>query len=118
MRDLIGQRLEAFEREREVRPALVSRDRVDLVEDHRVDGAQEVAPAGARDEQVQRLGRGDHEGGWAPQHGRALGAGCVAGAHRHPQLRRVESELLGDGRDLGERAFEVLGDVDRQCLEW
>ena len=68
-------------------PTLVARDRVDLVDDHRVDGAQEVAPAGTRDEQVERLGRGDHEGGWAAQHRGALGAGRVAGAHRHPQLR-------------------------------
>ena len=30
---------------------------------------------------------------------------------------RAEAQLGGDGCDLVERAIEVLGDVDRQCLE-
>ena len=37
----VAQRLEPLEREREVRAALVARDGVDLVDDHRLDRAQE-----------------------------------------------------------------------------
>ena len=37
------QAIEALERERQVRPALGARDRVDLVDDHVLDGPQHLA---------------------------------------------------------------------------
>ncbi len=68
----VGERVEPFERDREVRAALVACDRVDLVDDHGVDGAQHRSPAGARDEEIERFGRGDDEGGRSTQHRGAL----------------------------------------------
>ena len=44
LRWLLADRLEALEREREVRAALVARDGVDLVDDDGLDGAEELAP--------------------------------------------------------------------------
>ena len=117
LRRLLADRLEPFEREREVRAALVACDRVDLVDDDGLDGAEELASPRARDEQVERFGRGDHEARRSAQHRGAFGAGGVAGAHRDAQLGRVEPQLLGDRGDLGERALEVLGDVDRERLQ-
>ena len=81
---VVAQRLEPLEREREVRAALVARDGVDLVDDHRLDRAQRVAAPLAGDEQVERLGRGDHEARRLAHHRGALRAGGVAGAHRRP----------------------------------
>ncbi len=102
---------------REVRAALVARHRVDLVDDDRLDGAQRVAALLAGDQQVERLGGGDHEARRLAHHRAALRAGGVAGAHRHAHLGRIEAELGGDARDLGQRPFEVLGDVDGQRLQ-
>jgi hypothetical protein len=62
------QRRHALERERQVRAALVRCQRVDLVDDDRLDAAQRLALARAED-QVERLGRGDQDlgrvAGWA-----------------------------------------------------
>ena len=117
LRRPLADRFEALEREREVRAALVACDGVDLVDDDGLDGAEQVASLRAGDEQVERLGRGDDEARRPAQHRGALGAGGVAGADGDPHLGRVEAELLGDGGDLGERALEVLGDVDGQRLQ-
>ncbi len=55
-----GETLQPFHREREMRAALGTGDRVDLVEDQRLDAAQ--ALAGRRGEhQVERLGRRDQD---------------------------------------------------------
>jgi hypothetical protein len=112
-----AERLEPFERERQVGAALVARHGVDLVDDDRLDGRQGLAAPLARDHEVQRLGRGHHERRRAPQHGRPLGRGRVAGAHAHADGGRGEAHRLGRGGDLGQGALEVVGDVDRQGLE-
>ena len=88
---VVAQRLEPFEREREVRAALVAGDGVDLVDDHRLGGPQQLAAALARDEQEQRLGRGHDEARRVAQHRGALRGGRVAGAHRDPDVRAPDS---------------------------
>ena len=94
-----------------------SSDSVDLVDDDGLGRAQGFAAALARHEEIERFRSGNHEARWTAHHGRALRAGGVAGAHCHPHLGCVEAELGGDGCDLGQRPFEVLGDVDGQRLE-
>ena len=116
-RPVVAQGLESFQREREVRAALVAGDGVDLVDDHGLGRAQRLTAARARHEEIERLGCGDHEAWWAAHHRRALRAGRVAGAHRDADLGRVEPELGGDVRDLGERPLEVLADVDGERLQ-
>ena len=75
-----GRRSDALERERQVRAALGRGERVDLVDDHRLDAAQRLALGGAED-QVERLGRGDEDLGGIARLRRALARGRVAGAH-------------------------------------
>ncbi len=113
----VAQRLEPLEREREVRAALVARDRVDLVDDHGLDGAQRFATARARDEQVQRLGRGDDEARRLAHHRRALRAGVSPVRTATRMSGAVEAELARDLGDLRQRSLQVLGDVDRERLE-
>ena len=117
VRPRVAQRFEPLEREREVRAALVARDGVDLVDDHRVDRAQRGAPARARHQQVQRLRCRDDEARRLAHHARPLGARRVAGADTDVDRRRVEPELDRDRRDLAERPLQVLGDVDRERLQ-
>ena len=81
LRRRVGDRLEAFEREHEVRAALGRRERVDLVDDHGLDAAQDLARL-RREHQVERLGRGDQDVGRGAHELLALLGGRVAGAHR------------------------------------
>ena len=100
-----------------MRAALVARDGVDLVDDHRLDRAQRLTTLRAGDEEVERLGGGDDEARRLAHHRGALRARGVAGAHRDAHPGRVEAQFGGDLGDLGEGSLEVLGDVDRECLE-
>ena len=116
-RGLADQAVEALEGEREVGAALVAGDRVDLVDDHGVDGA-ERGPAAARGQQdVERLGRGDQDVRRPLRHLLALGHRRVAGADRDPDVRDPDSLGGGVGGELGQRRLEVLVDVVRQRLE-
>ena len=81
VRDLV----EPFEAQHEVRTALGGRHRVDLVDDHVLDGAQRL-PRVRREHEVQRLGRGDQDVGGRSHERLPVLAGCVAGAH--PDARR------------------------------
>ncbi len=113
----VAHRLEPLQAQRQVGTTLVAGDGVNLVDDHRVNGAQHLSSAVARYQQVERLRRGNDEAGWAAHHDGSLRAGGVARAHPHPDLGRVEPQLGGQGRDLTQRPFQVLGDVDRQRLQ-
>ena len=58
----VAQRFEPLERQRQVRAALGRHERVDLVDDDRVDGAQRLARV-RREQQVERLRRRDQDVG-------------------------------------------------------
>ena len=113
----IAQGFESLERQREMGAALVARDRVDLVDDHRLDRAQRAPPARARHQEVQRLGRGDDEARWRAHEPRTFRGRRVAGADRNVDVGRVEPEFGCDFRDLPQRALQVLGDVDRERFQ-
>ena len=73
--------LEPLERERQVGAALGLRDRVDLVDDHPLRVAQELARARG-EHQVERLGRRDQDVRRLAEHRRALLLRRVAGPDR------------------------------------
>jgi len=106
LRRLCRERLEALDREREMRAALRSRDRVHLVQDQRVDAAQQLACA-RREQEEQRLRSGDQDVRRLTEHGRALLLRRVAGADGNAQLRA----------EPGERAAQVPLDVVVERLE-
>ena len=103
---LLRDALEPLEREREVRAALRPGERVDLVEDHRLDRLQQVAAA-RREQEVERLGRRDQDVGRGAQHPLAVALRRVAGPHAHRELRA----------DPHEGAAEVPLDVVVERLE-
>ena len=110
----VGQPLQG---EGQVRAALVSGDRVDLVHDDGP-GATQHGPAPLRGhQQVQRLRGGDQDVGRVLEHGGALRGGRVAGPDRDPDRRGGEPEMAGCRGDLAERRLQVLLDVGRQRLQ-
>ena len=89
VRPRVAQRFQPLEREREVRAALVARDGVDLVDDHRVDRAQRGAPARARHQEVQRLRCRHDEARRLAHQARPLGtASCRRFGHRRRSTAR------------------------------
>ena len=76
-----AQRRQALERQRQVRAALVRRQRVDLVDDHGARGREHRAARLRAEQDVERLRRGDDDVRRAAAHAVALACGRVAGAH-------------------------------------
>ncbi len=88
-----AERFQPFQRERQVRAALVADQGVNLVDDHRLDRAQQLPALVRSEQQVQRLGRGhQHDaagGGASPVAGRPACRRCApsrgsAAAHARP----------------------------------
>ncbi len=110
------ERLEAFQRKREVGAALARHQRVDFVDDDRVDRDEPLARVRG-EQQEERLRRRDQDvGGFASEAG-ALGRRRVAGADG--DLRHVDGDapLARDVGDSGKRRAQVAFDVDRQGLQ-
>ncbi len=113
----VNQRLEALERKREVRAALVGRHGVDLVDDDGAHVAQRAPPRVRRQQDVQRLGRRHEHVRRVPDGVAALGLRRVARAHGRADRGRRIPELGRERAQLGERLLEVALDVVRQRLE-
>ena len=106
-----AQALEALEAEREVRAALGAGDGVDLVDDHVLDAAQDLARLAGRaagraiSGVVTRM-----SGGWRARSRRSsAGVSPVRGRDRDPGARLAEP--CGGERDPGERRAQVALDV-------
>ena len=112
-----GQRVQTLQREREMRPALVAGDGVDLVHDHGAGAGEHGASALAGEEDVERFRRGHQDVGRLPAHGLARCARGVAGAHHGPDAG-AGFPGLGEGAvDAGERHLQVLVHVVAERLE-
>ncbi len=101
--------------EREVGTSLVAGQGVYLVDDDGADGAEHLAAASGGNEEIERLGRRDHDVGWSSEHGGACRRRGVAVADGDPEGPHRVADLLGDGEDRCQRPLEVLRDVDGQC---
>ena len=109
--------VQPLQAEREVSPALVTCQGMDLVDDHRPHRREHLPAACRREQEIERLGRRHDDLGAVAQHRRALGGRRVAVADRHLYLRRLQAELDRDFGDLGQGLSEVLAHVDRQCTQ-
>ncbi len=114
---LTGDVGQPLQRQGQVRASLVPGHGVDLVYDHRPGRLQHGPASLGREQQEQRLRRGDQEVRRPLQHGRPLGRRRIAGPHRHPDRGRGQSQLGGYLGNLGQRALQVLPDVDGQRLQ-
>ncbi len=108
--------LQALQREEQVGASLGGDQRVDLVDDHRLDGGEH----GARrrgEQEVERLGRGDEDVRRRPGEARPLARRRVARAHRDRGHAEGDAARCGHRSDAGERRAQVLLHVGRQRLE-
>ena len=78
--------LEPLQRQRQMAAPLGLRDRVDLVDDHRLGRGEDLADRGG-EHQVERLGRGDEDVGRRFLHRPPLGLGRVAGPQPDRDVR-------------------------------
>ncbi len=99
-----------------MRAALGARDRVHLVEDHRLHARERVA-RGRGQHQEQRLGGGDQDVRRTRGQGAPLGRRGVAGADTDPDLGLGQAQTHGLLPNAGERAAQVPLDVDREGLQ-
>ena len=107
---------QAFERQRQVRPALGGHERMDLVHDDRLDAAQCVTrPRG--EQQEQRLGRRDQDVCGLALEPRAVARRRIARADAHRRHDVAVAACGGDARDAGNRRAQVALDVDCQGLD-
>ena len=89
---------------------------MNLVDDHRVDASQPVACV-RREQEEERLGRGDQDVGWLAQE--SLAIECRRVARANGDRRGADRDALGlrDVGDAGERGAQVALDVNRERLE-
>ena len=116
LRRLLAQRRQPLQRERQVRAALVRHERVDLVDDDRLDAAQRLARV-RRQHQVERLRRGDEDVGRLAKKPGAFLLRRVAGADGDLRHRERIAALGGQVGDPGQRRAQVALDVDGQRLQ-
>jgi hypothetical protein len=102
-----------LERQRQVRAPLGGNQRVDLVDDDRLDLAQRLAGLGGEHE-VERLGRGDEDVGRVAHQLAADVGRRVARAEADGGLAERLAQPLGRGPDAGDGGPQVAVDVDRQ----
>ena len=114
--DRLHSALEPLERQREVRAALGRHQRVNLVDDDRVDRAQRLARVRGQ-QQIQRLRRRDQDVGGLALEARALGLRRVAGADGDCRRDVNVAAPVCDLGDAGQRRAQVALDVDRERLE-
>ncbi|MDR8952911.1 hypothetical protein FEP76_01388 [Burkholderia multivorans] len=111
------QRVEPFERQREMTAALRRRERVDFVDDHRSNGRQHLPARGRRQQHVERFGRRHEDVRRALAQRAALGLRRVAGAYRGADRRHGQAELRERFGDAGKRRIEIHVNVVRQRFQ-
>ena len=77
---------------------------MNFIDDHRLDGRKHLAPATSREQDIERLGRGDQQVGRLAEHRGPFALRRVAGANRYPDVRQ-----LGIQRgQFGERPLQIF----------
>jgi hypothetical protein len=106
-----------FQRQRQVRAALVAQQRVDLVDDHCAHGAQHLPPAFAGQQQVQGLRGGHEDVGRRTQHALALGGRGVARAHGDTDIGSRRAALEQQIGKALQWHFQIAVNIVAQRLE-
>ena len=108
------QMVEPLEGEGQMGSPLVPGQGVDLVDDHGVDTAQHRPGRRGRQQQVERLGRGDQQVGGRTAHGGALRSRRVTRPDGHREVGGGAAPACRLPGDTGQRHLQVLVDVGGQ----
>src|SRR6476646_6423607 len=111
------QRLKPLERKREMRAALVIGYGVNFINDYGLNISQDGPALFRREEDVERLRRGNEDVRWAFEHGPALVHKRVTGRDGSANLRHEQAALSRHLKNFAERGFEVLLNVVAEGLE-
>ena len=109
--------LEALQRQREMRAALVAGERVELIDDHVANGGELLAELRRGQQDEQRLRRRDENMRRPAEHRGALARGGVAGAKAGADARKIEPRFGADVAHAVQRLLEVQPDVVGERLE-
>ena len=113
----VGQMLQPFEAEGEVDTAFVSGEGVDFVHDDGADGTEHFARFGAGEQQVERFRRGDEDVRRLAEHGLPVALWGITGAHRHADVRQIQTHRVSFDADARQRHAQVAVDVVVQRLQ-
>jgi hypothetical protein len=110
------QRLQPFQRERQMHAALVVGHRVNLVHDHGFNIAQNRPALLRREQDVERFRRRDQNVRRTLQHQPPVFCQRVAGAHRRADLRHQQPALACHLENVAQRHFQVFLNIIAQRL--
>ena len=111
-----AQRLETFERQRQVRAALAGHEGMNLVDDDRVGGDEPLARA-RREQQKQRFRRGDQNVRGLAQETGTFGGRRVSGSDADLWCDHVDTGGTCHVGNAFERCAQVALDIHCQCLQ-
>src|SRR5271170_5263323 len=111
------QSLEALERERQMRAALVAGERMEFVDDDVADGGEFFAELRRGQQDEQGFGRRHENMRRPPEHRSALAGGGISGAQAGADSRKIEARLGADVAHAVQRLLEIEADVVGQRLQ-
>ena len=106
-----------FQRQSEMGAALVSGERMELVNDDGPYRTEHPAPRVGSQQQVERLRRRYEDVGWIAPHAGAFVRRCIAATYRRAQLDVGSAGLEEAVTDTGKRYLEILVNIVGQRLE-
>ena len=109
---------QAFERQRQVRPAFVIGHGMNFIHNDGVNFAEKLAALLRCKQDVEGLGRGHQDVGRALQHGATLRRKRVTGADRGANAGQRQPAVRSQLRDFRERRLEILLNVVAQSFQW
>ena len=103
--------VQALQRDGQMRATLVVGNGMDLVHDHGLDIAQQLAALFRREQNVQRLRSSDQNVRWGLEHPLPVGGRRIAGAHKSADLRHKEAALTGKASNLRQGTLQIRSNV-------
>jgi hypothetical protein len=112
-----GERFQPLQRKGEMDAALVVGHGVNFVHNHSLNITQDGAALFRREQDVERLGRGDQNMRRAPQHQAPVFHQSIAGAHGGADLRHQKAALARHLQNFSQRDFKIFLDVVAEGFE-
>ena len=112
----LGELLQAFQRQRQMRSAPCADDRVDFVDDDCSDGASGATARSAVSSRYKDSG-GDEDMRRSSENGGALGLRCIARGIDRRGDEQLDALRFGELTNAATRLREILVDVRAECLQ-
>ena len=112
-----GQPVQPRQRERQMTSPLIVRHRVNLIDNHGPHAGEHFARPFGGQQNVERLRRSHQNVRRFAQHPLAIRRARVARSQPDPDGRQLDTALLSQRADLGQRPFQILVNIVAQRLE-